>query len=91
MTLTLASDTHLGSYEIESLLGAGGMGEVYRARDKRLNGTVAIKVLPHDTVADPDRWSRPAPCRRRTRPRRTTIRISSRCTTSCTRGASTSS
>jgi Tol biopolymer transport system component/tRNA A-37 threonylcarbamoyl transferase component Bud32 len=58
MAPTLASGTRLGSYEIESLLGAGGMGEVYRARDTRLNRTVAIKVLPHDQVADRDRERR---------------------------------
>ena len=43
-----------GAYQLDELLGAGGMGEVYRARDTRLNRTVAIKVLPHDKVADPD-------------------------------------
>ena len=56
--MPLATGTRVASYEIESLLGAGGMGEVYRARDTRLNRTVAIKVLPHDTVADPDRERR---------------------------------
>ena len=45
----------LGSYQILSLLGAGGMGVVYRARDTRLNRSVAIKVLPSDKVSDPER------------------------------------
>ncbi len=48
----------LGPYKIEAALGAGGMGEVYRARDTRLGRTVAIKVLPHDKLADPDRKRR---------------------------------
>src|SRR6516225_5070184 len=43
--MALASGTKLGPYEIQSLLGAGGMGEVYRARDTRLDRSVAIKVL----------------------------------------------
>ena len=56
--MPLSAGTRLGSYEILSALGAGGMGEVYRARDTRLNRTVAIKVLPHDKVSDPDRERR---------------------------------
>jgi eukaryotic-like serine/threonine-protein kinase len=52
MTLTLG--TKLGPYEIQSLLGAGGMGEVYRARDTRLERDVAIKVLPAHLSSDPD-------------------------------------
>ncbi|HMA28883.1 MAG TPA: protein kinase, partial [Thermoanaerobaculia bacterium] len=46
--MTLAAGTRLGSYEILAPLGAGGMGEVYRARDARLARDVAIKVLPED-------------------------------------------
>src|SRR2546423_3594442 len=49
----LASGTRLGPYEIQSPLGAGGMGEVYRARDMRLERDVAIKVLPANLSADP--------------------------------------
>jgi serine/threonine protein kinase len=47
----LDSGARLGPYEIEGLLGAGGMGEVYRARDTRLNRPVAIKIL-RDALAD---------------------------------------
>jgi len=54
----LTSGTKLGPYDIESLIGAGGMGEVYRARDARLNRTVAIKVLPKSYSADADRLQR---------------------------------
>jgi serine/threonine protein kinase len=48
----LTSGTKLGPYEIASPLGAGGMGEVYRARDKRLDRAVAIKVLPANLSAE---------------------------------------
>src|SRR5690348_6761721 len=48
----LSAGTKLGPYEIQSLLGAGGMGEVYRARDTRLERTVAIKILPHELSKD---------------------------------------
>ncbi len=56
--MALSSGTKLGPYEIQSLLGAGGMGEVYRAHDSRLNRTVAIKVLPASFSADQDRMQR---------------------------------
>ena len=52
--MTLASGTKLGPYEIQSPLGAGGMGEVYRARDTRLDRTVAIKILPQHLSSDPE-------------------------------------
>ena len=48
----------LGHYKILDRIGAGGMGEVYRARDTRLGRTVAIKVLPADIAGDPDRRER---------------------------------
>ncbi len=56
--MALNPGTKLGPYDIESLLGAGGMGEVYRARDARLNRMVAIKVLPKSFSADADRLMR---------------------------------
>ncbi len=62
-TMALAAGTKLGPYEIAAPLGAGGMGEVYRARDTRLNRTVAIKVLPDhlgDSVKLRERFDREA-------------------------------
>ncbi|MGO8983695.1 MAG: protein kinase domain-containing protein [Terriglobales bacterium] len=56
--MALTSGTKLGPYEIQSLLGSGGMGEVYRARDARLGRIVAIKVLPKSYSADADRLQR---------------------------------
>ena len=56
--MALQAGATLGPYEILSLIGAGGMGEVYRARDPRLNREVAIKVLPADRVGDEDRRRR---------------------------------
>jgi serine/threonine protein kinase len=53
--MTLAPGTKLGPYEIKSPVGSGGIGEVYRARDPRLNRSVAIKVLPEAFANDPDR------------------------------------
>ena len=52
--MTLADETQLGPYEILSPIGAGGMGEVYRARDKRLNRTVAIKILTRHVSDQPE-------------------------------------
>src|SRR6202171_2929481 len=52
--MALTSGTKLGPYEIQAALGAGGMGEVYRARDTRLGRDVAIKVLPSHLSSDPD-------------------------------------
>ena len=56
--MSLASGTRLGPYEILSALGAGGMGEVYRARDTRLDRDVAIKILPEVFAADAERVAR---------------------------------
>ena len=54
----LIAGTKLGPYEIVAPLGAGGMGEVYRARDTKLNRNVALKVLPDTFALDPDRLAR---------------------------------
>jgi eukaryotic-like serine/threonine-protein kinase len=57
--MTLSSGTHLiGRYQILSPLGAGGMGEAYRAKDLRLGREVAIKVLPEHLALNPDALSR---------------------------------
>src|ERR1700730_15923112 len=56
--MALVAGTKLGPYEIAGLLGAGGMGEVYRARDTRLQRTVAIKVLPAHLSSNPDLHAR---------------------------------
>src|SRR5712691_7370231 len=56
--MPLEPGTRLGPYEVVSAIGAGGMGEVYRARDTRLQREVAIKVLPELFAADPDRLAR---------------------------------
>src|ERR1700730_3388043 len=56
--MALTSGAKLGPYEIQAALGAGGMGEVYRARDSRLGRDVAIKVLAGDLGSDPTRLRR---------------------------------
>src|SRR6202521_4915081 len=56
MAITIG--TQFGSHEITALLGKGGMGEVYRARDTKLKREVAIKILPDEFSSDPDRMAR---------------------------------
>jgi eukaryotic-like serine/threonine-protein kinase len=56
--MTLAVGTHVGPYEIQCAIGAGGMGEVYRARDAQLKRDVALKVLPSELALDPERLAR---------------------------------
>lgn len=56
--MRLVVGARAGAYEILGLLGAGGMGEVYRARDPRLKRDIALKMLPASVAADPDRLAR---------------------------------
>src|SRR5215472_6400091 len=56
--MSFAADTYLGPYKIIALIGSGGMGEVYRARDTRLLRDVALKVLPASFTNDPERVRR---------------------------------
>jgi serine/threonine protein kinase len=56
--MNLSAGTRLGVYEVTAQIGAGGMGEVYRARDTRLDRDVAIKVLPAAFGRDPERVAR---------------------------------
>ena len=56
--MSLAAGVRLGPYEIQAALGAGGMGEVYRARDTKLGREVAVKVLAEAFAFDPDRVAR---------------------------------
>ncbi len=56
--MSLTSGTRLGPYEVLGSLGAGGMGEVYRARDAKLGRDVALKILPDTFANDPDRLAR---------------------------------
>ena len=54
--MPLSAGTRLGHYEILAPIGAGGMGEVYRARDTKLKRDVAMKVLPEALLATPSAW-----------------------------------
>jgi len=56
--MTLAAGVRLGPYEVLGPIGTGGMGEVWRARDGRLGREVALKLLPAELAADPDRLRR---------------------------------
>jgi len=57
-TMALSPGTRLGHYNVTGLLGEGGMGEVYQARDTKLDRDVTLKVLPEAFTSDPDRLAR---------------------------------
>src|SRR5262249_36716123 len=56
--MPLTAGSRLGPYEVQSAIGAGGMGEVYRAHDTKLGRDVALKILPESFTHDPDRVAR---------------------------------
>jgi len=56
--MSVSAGTRLGPYELTAAIGSGGMGEVYKARDTRLNRDVALKILPSSFTQDPDRLAR---------------------------------
>lgn len=56
--MPISAGTHLGSYQVLAQIGAGGMGEVYKAHDTKLGRDVAIKILPEAFAHDPERLSR---------------------------------
>jgi serine/threonine protein kinase len=56
--MSLAPGVRLGSYEVKSVIGSGGMGEVYRAHDTKLRRDVALKILPDIFAHDPERLAR---------------------------------
>ena len=58
LQMNLPPGTQIGPYEVISIVGAGGMGEVYQARDTKLNRSVALKILPAAFASDPDRLAR---------------------------------
>ena len=60
--MALAPGTRIGVYEVIASIGAGGMGEVFRARDTKLNRDVALKVLPDSFASDSDRLARFTRC-----------------------------
>ena len=76
--MPLTAVNRIGVYEVTAQIGAGGMGEVYRATDTRLKRQVAIKVLPEALAADPDRLARFSA--RLKSSRRSIIRTSRSCT-----------